>query len=73
VELPREMSLAACAAAVRTAAQSTSPAAFGQFQPMPSPADLTGNVLGVCSGPNGVRHLILPDDIQPGTSILAEP
>ena len=66
VELPREASLDACAAAVRAAARADDPGAMGRLVVLPSPADLTGNVLGVCSGPDGARHLVLPDDIQPG-------
>jgi hypothetical protein len=66
VELPRETSLQACAAAVRAAAASDNPAVLGRFQAMPSVSGLTGNVLGVCSGSDGVRRLVLPDDIQPG-------
>ncbi len=73
VELPREASLDACAAAVRAAAGSDSPATLGRFVAMPSLRDLTGNVLGICSGPGGARHLVLPDDIQPGMQMPTPP
>lgn len=70
VELPREASLEACAAAVRSAAAADNPAALGKFQALPAVSPALGNVLGVCSGPNGARHLVRPDDIQPGLDFL---
>ncbi len=73
VELPREMSLEACAAAVRAAANAEDPKASGSFQPMPSASLSMGNVLGVCSGPGSDRHLVRPDDIQPGLQTSAGP
>jgi hypothetical protein len=73
VELPREMSLDACAAAVRAAATSGDPASSGRFHAMALPPPSLGNVLGVCSGPDGARHLVRPDDIQPGLQIFGAP
>jgi hypothetical protein len=53
VELPRELTLEACAAAVRAAT--------------PEPlSGLGGDILGVCAAPDGARHLVRPGDIQPG-------
>jgi hypothetical protein len=75
VDLPREASLQACATAVRKAAASGSPAAAGKFQaagPASQTGGLAANVLGVCSAPDGGRHLVLLDDIQPGLQGQAE-
>jgi len=73
VELPREASLEACAATVRAAARSDAPATMGRFQAMLLPPPSMGNVLGICSAPDGARHLVLPNDIQPGRPILSLP
>ncbi len=73
VELPREASLEACATAVRSAATSDNPAAMGRFQAMSPALPALGNVMGICSSPGGARHLVLPNDIQPGLQFLTEP
>jgi hypothetical protein len=67
------MSLDACAAAVRAAATSGDAASAGRFQAMASSPPSLGNVLGVCSSPDGARHLVLPNDIQPGLHDFGAP
>jgi hypothetical protein len=73
VALPREDSLEACAASVRAGAKATDPTILGAFQPAPAgpPPNMAG-VLGTCLGPDGVMHLILPNEIREGPRILME-